>query len=351
MKSGLGCGVLRAPGSPFLRQCGTAALAVALAGALAGCTNDGRPSVAGMQPRGATVAFESIDGPPQGQFNTLVRNLNDEAQQRRLAVLSRDATSAYRVRGYLAAKVAKRPHDDFLGLGCVRSRRAARHSHQRRGSRQTIRQGCRRRLACRRRGHAAPDRQQQHGAARGLPDLGDAVPVAAAPAVTPVALIGPADTSPEAAGIFRTFQADADPAPIATCGQAAGSPAPAAPAGRPGGDGPGQPLKARFVAAALKRRGTTNSSHIAAPPAPCYDPAPVHEGVGMAGKNGAIKLVAGNSNPALAAADRRLSQDPADQSRGAALRRHGDLRRDPGKRARRGRVRHPVDLVSRPTTI
>src|SRR5690242_14664846 len=75
--------------------------------ALAGCTQDRKPGVAGIPPRGATVAFESIDGPPQGQFNTLVRNLNDEAQQRRLAVLSREAASAYRVRGYLAAKVAK----------------------------------------------------------------------------------------------------------------------------------------------------------------------------------------------------------------------------------------------------
>ena len=50
--------------------------------------------------------------------------------------------------------------------------------------------------------------------------------------------------------------------------------------------------------------------------------------------------------PQLAEADRRLSQDPADQGRGAALRRHGDLRRDPGERARRRHVHHPVDVVS-----
>ncbi len=34
--------------------------------------------------------------------------LNNEAQTRRLAVMSRESPSAYRVRGYLAAKVAKR---------------------------------------------------------------------------------------------------------------------------------------------------------------------------------------------------------------------------------------------------
>ena len=82
-------------------------LVVAGAFALAGCTHNGQPSVAGGQPRGATVAFESIDGPPPGQFQTLVRDLNAEAQSRRLAVISRENPSAYRVRGYFAAKVAK----------------------------------------------------------------------------------------------------------------------------------------------------------------------------------------------------------------------------------------------------
>ena len=58
-------------------------------------------------PRGATVAFDSVDGLPAGQFQKLVQDLNDEAQARRLAVISREQPSAYRVRGYLAAKVAK----------------------------------------------------------------------------------------------------------------------------------------------------------------------------------------------------------------------------------------------------
>jgi hypothetical protein len=75
--------------------------------ALAGCTIDGQPNLTAAQPRGATVAFESIDGPPAVQFATLVRSLNDEAQSRHLAVISRESPSAYRVRGYLAAKVVK----------------------------------------------------------------------------------------------------------------------------------------------------------------------------------------------------------------------------------------------------
>ena len=83
------------------------ALAVACALALTGCTIDERPNLSAAQPRGATVAFESIDGPPAVQFAVLVRSLNDEAQTRHLAVISRESPSAYRVRGYLAAKVVK----------------------------------------------------------------------------------------------------------------------------------------------------------------------------------------------------------------------------------------------------
>lgn len=74
--------------------------------ALAACTPD-QPTAFNGQPRGATVAFESIDGPPPGQFNELVQALNSEAQTRKVAVASRDSDSAYRVRGYLAASRSK----------------------------------------------------------------------------------------------------------------------------------------------------------------------------------------------------------------------------------------------------
>ena len=196
----------------------SAVLAVAMAGALAGCNQDGRSSVAGMQPRGATVAFESIDGPPQGQFNTLVRNLNDEAQQRRLAVLSREASSAYRVRGYLAAKVAKDRTLDRTTISWVwdvfdrDEQRVLRIN----GEEVVKRPGKDVRDAW----NVADEAVLRRIASASMEQLAafltstDAVPVAsAATAVTPVAFIGGSDTSPEAAGIFRTFQANADPAP------------------------------------------------------------------------------------------------------------------------------------------
>ena len=79
-------------------------LAALCAIGLGACTLEERPILSTpMQPQGATVAFESIDGPPPGAFHQLVQNLNNEAQARRLAVVSRETPSAYRVRGYLSA--------------------------------------------------------------------------------------------------------------------------------------------------------------------------------------------------------------------------------------------------------
>lgn len=82
-------------------------LTVVYALALAGCNPDNQ-GLSAAQPRGPTVAFDSLDGLPPGQFQKMVGNLNEEAQSRRLAVISREQPSAYRVRGYLAVKVTKR---------------------------------------------------------------------------------------------------------------------------------------------------------------------------------------------------------------------------------------------------
>jgi hypothetical protein len=59
----------------------------------------------GGGPRGTTVAFESIDGPPEAVFHKLVARLTEEANARRVAVVSREEAAQYRVRGYLAAHV------------------------------------------------------------------------------------------------------------------------------------------------------------------------------------------------------------------------------------------------------
>jgi hypothetical protein len=68
-----------------------------------GCVPDGRASLAST--RVATVAFESIDGPPQPVFQKLVESLAAEAVARQVMVISREATPQYRIRGYMAAHV------------------------------------------------------------------------------------------------------------------------------------------------------------------------------------------------------------------------------------------------------
>ena len=77
--------------------------------ALAGCAGGGAPgsnsfaSVGG----GATVAFESVDGPPPQVFERMVNVLESESKLRNLSIVSREASASYRVRSYLAAQVSR----------------------------------------------------------------------------------------------------------------------------------------------------------------------------------------------------------------------------------------------------
>lgn len=82
-----------------------AGLLVALG--LAGCATDGRPTAEAAAANSATVAFESIDGPPVAVFQSLVDTLNGEATARRLPVVSRLGAAGYRVRAYLAVRTVK----------------------------------------------------------------------------------------------------------------------------------------------------------------------------------------------------------------------------------------------------
>lgn len=72
--------------------------------ALGACQTDGS-GMAGAG--GRTLAFDTIDGPPPATFDKLVGQLSSEAEQRRVAVVSRSGNAAYRVKGYLALHVQK----------------------------------------------------------------------------------------------------------------------------------------------------------------------------------------------------------------------------------------------------
>jgi hypothetical protein len=204
----------------FRRQAGGAAASWVfgplLAGicvcALAGCGPDGGPNLVADQPRGATVAFDSIDGLPPAQFKALVKNLNSEAQARHLAVTARDQPSAYRVRGYLAAETAKgkttiawvwdvfdRDQQRVLRVSGAQSEKG-RHRDA---------------------WSVADDAMLQHIAHSSMDQLAAfltspaATPSAPAPAPAAVALIGDHPVTPEEAGIFRIFKPKSGPVPKA----------------------------------------------------------------------------------------------------------------------------------------
>ncbi|MGY4476604.1 hypothetical protein [Bradyrhizobium sp. USDA 3364] len=88
-----------------------AATWLAVACALGGCAAGGNVAdsyaMATPAASGATVAFESIDGPPPQVFDRMVGVLDSESKLRSLSIVSREGTAAYRVRSYLSAQVVR----------------------------------------------------------------------------------------------------------------------------------------------------------------------------------------------------------------------------------------------------
>ena len=184
---------------------------VAIGLAAAGCTTDGRPVASLATPRGASVAFESIDGPPVGIFHKLVQSLNEEAQARQIAVISREQPSAYRVRGYLAAHVAS-------GRTSIAWVWDVYDAEQRRALRIAGEEAV---AGKHRDAWAAADgevlrriaRSGMEGLATFLasPETAPGPAMPAPPAGGGVAVARAGDSSPEAAGIFRIFQGRSEP--------------------------------------------------------------------------------------------------------------------------------------------
>ena len=82
-----------------------AALLLAMACGLGGCA--GGVEAFAEAGNGATVAFESIDGPPPQVFDRMVGVLDSESKLRNLSIVSRESSASYRVRSYLAAQVSR----------------------------------------------------------------------------------------------------------------------------------------------------------------------------------------------------------------------------------------------------
>ena len=100
------------PAVTAARHAAAAVLLLVVACALGGCASSGSSSAgsgsfAMASAGGATVAFESIDGPPPQVFDRMVNVLDSESKLRNLQVVSREGSAAYRVRSYLAAQVSR----------------------------------------------------------------------------------------------------------------------------------------------------------------------------------------------------------------------------------------------------
>lgn len=191
----------RAFGARFFVSC----LVLTGASALAGCNTTSQDVATLRDPRGATVAFESIDGPPPALFQKLVQDLNVEAQTRQLAVVSREASAVYRVRGYLGAQTAG-------GRSTVNWVWDVYDNDRQR----VLRLNGEQKLAGKHRDAwaALDDASVQKIARDSMEQLGAfltstaAVPSSAQPAAVYVS-----ESSPEAAGIVRISQPVADPLP------------------------------------------------------------------------------------------------------------------------------------------
>jgi hypothetical protein len=209
-------GVRRAFGAPHcdfsLRFSVLAAAALAIGSA--GCAQQ---SAVRLAAPGATIAFESIDGPPPEVFRKLVANLNDEAQARKVAVASRASPATYRVRGYISALVER----DKTSFGWVWDIYDAEKRRTLRIAGEEPASASRRRDAW----AGADDRVLRRIAGNGMERIaafmnnGEPLPAPPPPVAEPpgITLAAMRDDSPEAAGVFRLFPASettgAAPAP------------------------------------------------------------------------------------------------------------------------------------------
>ncbi len=84
----------------------TAALMLALGGSACNSTTGQLPTPGPLASgSGPTIAFESIDGPPESVYAKLVRHLSEEAGARQIAVVSRGAPAHYHIRIFAATIV------------------------------------------------------------------------------------------------------------------------------------------------------------------------------------------------------------------------------------------------------
>ena len=238
-------GVRRACRAPQLRLSRRILAVAAVALGVSGCASQSSFKLASLTLPAAsnsTITFESIDGPPPTVFGKLVASLNDEAQARKIAVVSRAQPATYRVRGYVSALV-ERDKTSFAWVWDVYDtgkRRAVRIAGEESAA------PSKRRDAWAAADEALLRRMASSGMERIAAFLSNPgeQPPAATPEPTGVTLASARDDSPEAAGIFRLLRADEPPPATTGSAVAESAPPPASPPKRP------KPVRRQAAAAA-----------------------------------------------------------------------------------------------------
>jgi hypothetical protein len=189
--------------------------------AASGCVGSGQ-IVNFAETRRATVAFESIDGPPPAVFQKFMKSLKEEAGARQITVVS-PGEANYRLRGYLAAHGDSATTSISWALDVYDGdqRRAFRLSGEERTAGRSW--------------AAADDQLLQRIARAGMTQLAafvsnarptaEAAPAPATPPQRTASVTGWLDDwTPEASGIFRIFRRE--PARAPEIAADAGSPLP-----------------------------------------------------------------------------------------------------------------------------
>lgn len=78
---------------------------LALVLSAAACTTTGGGLPTGQH---STIAFDRIDGLPPAVFDRYVRKLNDEAEAKKVPVVTREGFAPYRIKGYVSLWTRKR---------------------------------------------------------------------------------------------------------------------------------------------------------------------------------------------------------------------------------------------------
>jgi len=210
-------------------------IAVVASLALAGCVTTSTPAISPTAAEGATIIFESIDGPPRPVSARLAKSLDQEAAARKLVVVARGGQALYYIRTYLAAHAEGGGTTLAWALDVYDAER-----------KRAFRLNGEERAAGPRSWAAANDEVIGRIATASIAELmtfiaadrsgagaaAQAAPAQGSPAQQSTGLAGTGDDfRPEAAGIFRMFAAapapaaDAEPVPLTSAAGAAPNPA------------------------------------------------------------------------------------------------------------------------------